>query len=98
MYGLIVRIRCLPGQRDALAKILMQATVALPGCKSYVVAADPSDADALWVTEVWDSAASHAASLTLPQVQQAMAEGKPLIASFGERFETSPIGGAGLSQ
>jgi quinol monooxygenase YgiN len=62
------------------------------------VAGDPLDADALWVTEVWDSAASHAASLSLPHVRQAMAKGKPLIASFGDRFETSRIGGVGLSR
>ena len=51
----------------------------------------------LWVTEVWESSASHRASLSLPSVQQAIAKGKPLIASFGERFETKPIGGYGLS-
>jgi quinol monooxygenase YgiN len=96
MYGLISRIRCVPGQRDAMAAILLQATVAMPGCKSYVVAADSSNADALWVTEVWDSPASHTASLSLPQVQRAMAKGKPIIAGIDERFETSPLGGVGL--
>lgn len=96
MYGLIGKIRCVPGQREALASILVQGTAAMPGCRSYVVAADASDPDALWVTEVWDSPTSHKASLSLPQVQQAIAKGKPLIAGFGERFETNPIGGFGL--
>jgi hypothetical protein len=27
---------------------------------------------------------------------QAIAKGKPLIAGFGERFETVPLGGVGL--
>ncbi|MGZ5196057.1 MAG: putative quinol monooxygenase [Ramlibacter sp.] len=97
MYGLIGKIRCVPGQRDALAAILIAGTSAMPGCRSYVIAADPNDADALWVTEVWDSAESHRASLSLPAVQQAMQMGKPLIAGFAERFETAPIGGHGLA-
>lgn len=96
MYGLIGRIRAVPGQRDALATILTEGTGGMPGCLSYVVAIDPSDADALWVTEVWDSQESHRASLSLPSVQQAIARGRPLIAGFAERFETTPLGGQGL--
>jgi hypothetical protein len=30
-------------------------------------------------------------------VQQAIALGRPIIAGFGERFETIPVGGLGLS-
>ena len=66
------------------------------GCQSYVVAKDLTDSDAIWITEVWDSLASHQASLSLPSVQNAIAIGKPLIAGFGERFETTPVGGHGL--
>ena len=98
MYGLIGKIRSVPGQRDALAAILIQGTGAMPGCLSYVVAIDESEPDALWATEVWDSSASHRASLSLPAVQQAIAKAKPLIAGFGERFETRPIGGYGLAK
>jgi quinol monooxygenase YgiN len=95
MYGLISKIKAQPGQRDALAAILLDGTVAMPGCLSYVVAIDPKDPDALWVTEVWDNQASHKASLALPSVKQAIAKGRPLIAGFGERFETNPLGGHG---
>lgn len=97
MYGPIGRFRSLPGRREALASILIEGTSAMPGCLSYVVAADPTDTDALWVTEVWDSATSHRASLALPAVQQVIAKGKPLIAAVGERFETRPIGGFGIA-
>jgi quinol monooxygenase YgiN len=45
---------------------------------------------------VWDSQESHRASLSLPSVQEAISRGKPLIAGFGERFETTPIGGHGI--
>ncbi len=68
----------------------------MPGSLSYVVAKDSTDEDAIWVTEVWDTKASHEASLSLPSVQEAIAQGRPLIAGFGERFETVPIGGHGL--
>ena len=96
MYGLIGKITCTPGQRDALIEILLAGTAGMPGCRSYVVARDVAEADVLWVTEVWDSRASHAASLALPAVQAAIARGRPLIASFGPRYETEPVGGHGL--
>ena len=96
MYGLIGKMTAVAGQRDALASILLQGTGEMPGCLSYVIAKDPTDGDALWVTEVWDSAESHRASLGLPGVQAAIAEGRPLIAGFSDRVETEPIGGQGL--
>lgn len=97
MYGLIGKINTAPGQRDALIAILLEGVSGMPGCLSYVVAQDPVDADAIWVTEVWDSRESHTASLSLPSVQRAISRGRPLIAGFGERFETMPVGGHGLT-
>ncbi len=96
MYGLIGKMSATPGQRDALAAILLEGTGAMPGCLSYIIATDPTDADALWITEVWDSPESHQASLKLPSVQAAIAKGRPLIAGFSDRHETVPIGGHGL--
>jgi quinol monooxygenase YgiN len=96
MYGLIGKMSAVPGQRDALAAILLESTGSMPGCLSYVIATDPADADALWITEVWDSAESHKASLSLPAVQSAIAKGRPLIAGFSNRVETVPLGGHGL--
>lgn len=97
MYGLIGRVRAVPGQRDALAAILLEGTGEMPGCLSYIVAKDPADADALWITEVWDSKDSHRASLQLPAVQAAIARGRPLIAGFDSHVETEPLGGVGLA-
>src|SRR5690554_2524355 len=96
MYGLIGRIRTVPGQRDALIEILVSGVAGMPGCLSYVVARDPSDPDALWVTEVWDSGASHRASLSLPAVKEAIARGRSLIAGFDQQIETEPVGGHGI--
>lgn len=97
MYGLIGKMLTAPGQRDAVIDILLQGTGTMPGCQSYIVARDPTDENALWITEVWDSAELHRASLALPSVQQAISQARPLITGFGERFETQPVGGHGLT-
>ena len=98
MYGLISKVGTVPGQRDTLAAILVEGTKAMPGCLSYVVASDPADVNALWITEVWDSQGSHQASLSLPAVQAAVAKGRSMIAGFGSRVETVPIGGHGIDR
>ena len=98
MYGLIAKMTAVAGQRDALAAILLDGTQAMPGCLSYVIARDPADENALWITEVWDSQASHKASLSLPSVQAAIAKGRALIAGFSNRVETVPIGGYGIER
>ena len=98
MYGLISKITAVAGQRDALAAILIDGTQAMAGCLSYVIAADPADDTALWITEVWDSQGSHKASLALPAVQDAITKGRTMIAGFSSRVETAPIGGYGLQR
>ncbi|UUP17920.1 putative quinol monooxygenase [Nitratireductor thuwali] len=97
MFGLIGKMRAQPGQRDALIAILLESTGGMPGCLSYVVARDEGEEDAIWITEVWDGEDSHKASLSLPQVQAAIARARPLIAGFDSRIRTVPAGGAGLA-
>jgi quinol monooxygenase YgiN/uncharacterized glyoxalase superfamily protein PhnB len=96
MYGLIGKMIAIPGQRDALVGILLESTGDMPGCLSYVVATDPADENAIWITEVWDSAESHQASLTLPAVREAITRARPLIAGFDSSIPTEPVGGVGL--
>lgn len=98
MYGLIGKMLAAPGQRDAAITILLESTERMPGCLSYVVATDPADANAVWITEVWEDEASHKASLALPAVKEAIAKARPMITGFGERFTTTPVGGVGLPQ
>ena len=97
MYGLIGKMSSVPGQRDALIDILVAGTDSMPGCLSYIVAKDLDDDSGIWVTEVWDSQASHAASLTLPTVKEAIAKGRPLVAGFGPRYVTTPVVSHGLT-
>lgn len=96
MYGLIGKINTVPGQRDAFIAVLREGIDDMPGCISYIIATDPTDDNAIWVTEVWDRKESHAESLRLPSVQQAIAKGRSMMAGFGERFETNPLGGIGI--
>ena len=96
MYGLIGQMLAAPGKRDDLLAILDDGTGDMPGCLSYVIAKDPANVDALWITEVWTDKDAHAASLTLAAVQAAIAKARPIIAGFPQHFETIPVTGHGL--
>lgn len=96
MYGMIGKITAISGKRDEFIAILLDGIGNMPGCLSYVVAKDASDADAIWISEVWDSKASHDASLSLPSVKDAIAKGRPLIVGFSNNVVTAPVGGVGL--
>ena len=97
MYGLIGKMTAVDGKRDELVAILVDGVAGMPGCLSYIVATDPADGNAIWITEAWDSKASHDASLGLPAVKAAIAKGRPLIAAFGNGTVTTPVGGYGLT-
>jgi quinol monooxygenase YgiN len=60
------------------------------------VAKDAADENTIWVTEVWDSMASHDASLSLPAVQNAMPRAKAVVSNFERIAVTSPAWGVGL--
>ena len=97
-FGLYGKIVTQPGQRDALVAILLEAAAGMPdvpGCDLYIINVSPTEPDAIWVTEVWQSREDHAASLTRADVQALIARGRPLIAG-GERIEVVPLGGKGL--
>jgi len=96
MYGLIGKMITTPGQRDAVIAMLGENIADMPGCLSYIVAKDPDDEDAIWITEVWDSRESHDDSLSLPAVRETIGRARPLIAGFGDSFTTEPIMGHGL--
>ena len=95
MHGLIGQMIVVDGRRSDLAALLA-GQGEMPGCISYVVANDTTRDDALWVTEVWESAEAHAASLELPEVRALIEQGRPLIRGFGTQAETQPVGGFGL--
>ena len=94
MHGLITQLITAPDGRDTLVRILAAATTDMPGCRGYVIALDASRDDAVWITEIWSDSDSHAASLKLQAVQEAMSKGRPLITGIGTRVTTHPVAGA----
>ena len=60
MFGQINRITAVAGKRDEVIGLVMSGSDKMPGCCSYIVARDADNVDVIWVTEVWDSAASEA--------------------------------------
>ncbi|MDP9103253.1 MAG: antibiotic biosynthesis monooxygenase [Pseudomonadota bacterium] len=95
LYGLIGSMTAKPGQRAALIAAIAEGSTDMPGCYSYVIAADAANPDLIWITEVWDSKQSHDASLNLPPVQAAIAKAKPLIGGMGSQTITTPTAGGG---
>ena len=96
MWGLIAKITLLPGKRVEMIGILKESAADMPGCLSNVVATDATDENTIWVTEVWDSMASHDASLSLPAVKNAIPRGKAIVSNFERIAVTSPVWGARL--
>lgn len=96
MYGLIGKMLAVGGKRQELLDVMLAGMIEMPGCVSYVIALDPTSDDALWISEVWESQELHRASLQLKGVRATIAQARPLIAGFGERFETVPVGGTGI--
>lgn len=96
MFGLIVRLTVVPGKREEMIRILKESAGQMPGCFSYVVAKDRTEENVLWVTEVWDSEASHDASLALPAVKNAIPQGKAIVSRFEKIAVTGPVWGVGL--
>ena len=95
IYGLIGQLKAVPGKREELIAILREGTGEMPGNLLYLVAEDLDDPDAIWITEVWATRTDHENSLKLPGVQAAITRGRPLIAGFGARAQTRPVGYAG---
>lgn len=92
MYGLIVKLTSASGRRAELIEVLGgddSHTVA--GCLSFIVAEDSADRDVLWITEVWDSEASHQASLDLPSSKVGLPAIETLVVGHKTIAVTKPV-------
>jgi quinol monooxygenase YgiN len=98
MYGQIAKITAIPSKRDELIAVLLEGTKSMPGCLSYIIAKDVTEADAIWISEAWENKESHDASLSLASVKYSLSKGRALIAGFSNRVVTTPIGGTGLGR
>jgi quinol monooxygenase YgiN len=85
MFMLHGRLATKPGKRDDLLAILSESEQQerMPGCRVYLVAVDATDADGVWVTEVWESEGAHTASLQLDRVKHQIARAMPLLDPAG---------------
>lgn len=91
MYGLIAKLTTVAGARSEMVAVLRASATNMPGCLNYIIAEDAGNRDVLWVTEVWETEASHAASLALPAVKAAMVSAKSLLAKFDKLAVTVPV-------
>ncbi len=91
MYGLIVKMTLAAGRREEMIALLKESAANMPGCLSYVVAEDAADENVLWVTEVWESAASHDAALSLPAVKNVIPRAKAMVTNIARVAVTNPV-------
>lgn len=97
-YSMVGKLLTLPGKRDEMAAILLEAADMLraqEGCRHYVVHVSEQEPDAVWVTELWDSKEAHAASLQREDVLALISRARPLITGM-EPLTLRPIGGVGF--
>ena len=90
------------GKRDELVAILTRPNPAMAefGCLLYEVGINDEEPDMVFVSELWESAEAHRASLSLPAVKAAIAEAMPLLSGemAGTRFDVvgSPLRRGGI--
>ena len=97
-YGYIGSMKVTPGHRDDVVAILLASSAGLreAGCLSYVVGVSTTDDDLIWVTEAWESAAHHDASLELPETRAAIGRALPMLTGEFTSQATEVLGGLGL--
>lgn len=99
-YGCYVKFTARPGQREKLVGLLLKAAAgveAAPGCELYIINTSASEAEGVWVTEVWRSQEDHDASLSIEGAQELIKQVLPLLAGSPERIDLVPVGGKGLA-
>ena len=96
-YGICGKMLAKEGQRDALLEILIEASrTPMTGCVVYIVCKSPTEANAIWVMEVWQTEADHEASFKLDSVKALITKALPVMAGATESIRMVPVGGKGL--
>ena len=97
-YGMCGKILAKEGQREALLQVLMEASqTPMKGCEIYIVCKSPTEADAIWVMEVWQTEADHEASFNLDSIKALITRARPFMAGGTESIHVVPMGGKGLA-
>lgn len=100
--GRYVKLTARPGRGEALAQALLRVAESLrevPGCELYVINRSKSEADVVWVTELWLS--QEALDASVPRLrteagQAQVAEAMALVEGQLERIDVEPLGGVGF--
>jgi quinol monooxygenase YgiN len=93
-YGLHGKLKATNGNRDKLAKILMEASKLVStakGCHLYLVSKDNSDKNTVWITEIWDSKEDHDNSLKVAGVKELISQAMPILAEKPEKGQELEI-------
>jgi quinol monooxygenase YgiN len=92
-------MRVREGCRDDVIGILLSGADGLraAGCQLYAVCTAAGEADMNWVTEIWESAERHEASLQVPETKAAIAKAMPMLTGEFTRQELTVVAGLGVS-
>ncbi len=84
----------LPGRREELVLHLTARndTLTSVGCLLYEVGVSADAPDTVFVVEIWESADAHQASLQLPEVQESIAQARPLLSGEFGGFRFDVVG------
>lgn len=83
-----------PGKQEELVAILTRSNPELEsaGCLAYEVGLSEDAPGTVFVSELWESADAHQASLQLPSVRAAIAEAMPLLTGEMGGFQFTVAG------
>lgn len=98
-YGLFGKFTIVPGKRDELLDILVEAATLLEAnesCIHYLVS-KTDEPEAVWVYETWTDKAAHDVSLEPAEIRALIARAMPLIASMSDQTELQVVSGKGIS-
>lgn len=99
LFGLFGKLTAHEGKRDALLEKMMKAAElmnSVPGCLLYVVATSDTEANAVYITELWKDEDSHGASLSMPGVRSLILDTMPLLAEQPSGTKVRAVGGKGI--
>ena len=88
------------GNADRLAEKFVESAEyqrANPACELMMVCRSPSDADVVYLTEVWSSEAEWERARTSPVIDEWAREMPSLVAEPPESIRLEPVGGKGLA-
>ena len=83
-YGLIGKLTAVPGERETLLAILLEAATAMeqePTCAAYRVNVSLDD-ESIVVYEVWASMEAHQQSLSLETTQTLIGKARPILSNI----------------